>query len=149
MKSNVQKDSIRIDTGAKRVYVNDNDEYIILNFADQRFPTRFDDMVEDFKEKQKEFQKRAQEIDDNKELTEDKRKEYGHRLNLEVCTYFRDQIDKLFGPETCRKVFGDIIPGIDLFGEFLEKISPFFEKYAKERGAKLAQKYNPLRKGNV
>ena len=34
-------DSIRIDTGAKRIEVNDEGEYITLNFADQSLPTRF------------------------------------------------------------------------------------------------------------
>ena len=34
-------DSIRIDTGAKRIEVNDDGEYITLNFADQSLPTRF------------------------------------------------------------------------------------------------------------
>ena len=31
-------DSIRIDTGAKRIEVNDEGEYITLNFADQSLP---------------------------------------------------------------------------------------------------------------
>ena len=33
-------DSIRIDTGAKRIEVNDEGEYITLNFADQSLSTR-------------------------------------------------------------------------------------------------------------
>ena len=47
-------DSIRIDTGAKRIEVNDEGEYITLNFADQSLSTRFFAMADDFQAKEPE-----------------------------------------------------------------------------------------------
>ena len=149
MKSALKKDSIRIDTGAKRIEVNDNGEYIVLNFADQSFPPRFYNMLEDFKRKQEDFKNRAEKIDSDQTLSEDERNESGFQLNMEIHSYFREQVDKLLGSETCRKVFGDIIPSYELFAEFFEKLTPFFEEYAKDREKKIAKKYNPSRSGNV
>ena len=58
------------------------------------------------------------------------------------------EVDALFGPDTCRKVFGDIVPGIELFDDFFTQLMPYFEEYGKERAAKL-NKYNAARTGNV
>lgn len=150
MKSNVKKaDSIRVDTGAKRIEVNDDGEYITLNFADQSFPSRFYAMVDGFKIKQQEFQALAQEIDGDSTLAEDERMRKGLALNLEIHEYFKDQIDGLFGPDTCRKVFGDIVPHIDLYADFLEQLTPYFEKYAKDRQNRIKSKYSATRKGNA
>ena len=106
-------DSIRIDTGAKRIEVNDEGEYITLNFADQSLPTRFFAMADDFQEKEPEYRARAEAIDANTDLTEYERMRATAQLNLEFHTYFKEQIDALFGANTCRKVFGDIVPGVN------------------------------------
>lgn len=142
-------DSIRVDTGAKRIEVNDEGEYITLNFADQSLPTRFFAMADDFQAKEPEYRARAEALDANTELTEYERMRATAQLNLEFHTYFKEQIDALFGANTCRKVFGDIVPGVELYGDFLTQITPYFEKYGKERAEKLQTKYNPARKGNV
>ena len=63
-------DSIRIDTGAKRIEVNDEGEYITLNFADQSLSTRFFAMADDFQAKEPEYRARAEALDANTELTE-------------------------------------------------------------------------------
>lgn len=142
-------DSIRVDTGAKRIEVNDEGEYITLNFADQSLPTRFFAMADDFQAKEPEYRARAEALDANTELTEYERMRATAQLNLEFHTYFKEQIDALFGLETCRKVFGDIVPSVELYGDFLAQLTPYFEQYGKERAEKLRQKYNPARKGNV
>ena len=142
-------DSIRIDTGAKRIEVNDEGEYITLNFADQSLPTRFFAMADEFQAKEPEYHAKAEAIDANTDLTEYERMRATAQLNLEFHTYFKEQIDALFGANTCRKVFGDIVPGVELYGDFLTQITPYFEKYGKERAKKLQKKYNPARKGNV
>lgn len=144
-----RKDSIRVDTGAKRIEVNDDGEYITLNFADQSFPMRFYEMMDDFEKKRPEYERRAQELDQDESLTQEERTRRGLGLNLEMHAYLKTQIDALFGPETCRKVFGDIVPGVDLYTEFLNQLTPYFEKYGKERQKKLEQKYSAARRGNV
>lgn len=151
MKANAPQkkvDSIRVDTGVKRIEVNDDGETITLNFADQSFPARYFQMVDEFEAKSAEFQKQAQELDE-KEMSEYEKQRAIADFNLEIHEFFKERIDGLFGPETCRKVFGDIVPAMDLYMDFLNQLAPFFQKYGKERQKKLAQKYNLARKGNV
>ena len=63
--------------------------------------------------------------------------------------FFKERVDGLLGEGTCRKVFGDIVPSVDLYVDFINQLAPYFEKYGKERQKKLMQKYNPNRRGNV
>lgn len=153
MKANMKKkpavDSIRVNTGAKRIEVNDDGEYITLNFGDQTFPTRYFAMLDDFQAREPEFTKQAQEIDKREYPSDIDKSRAIAAFNLEMHEYFRDKIDGLFGAETCRKVFGDIVPGIELYSDFLEQLAPFFDAYGKERSKKISSKYNAARKGNV
>ena len=48
-------DSIRVDTGVKKIEVNDEGETISLNFADQSFPARYFAMVDEFQAQQDVF----------------------------------------------------------------------------------------------
>ncbi len=61
MKANVPKkkmDSIRVDTGVKKIEVNDQGDTISLNFADQSFPARYFAMVDEFEAQQEVFQRK-------------------------------------------------------------------------------------------
>ena len=150
MNAHVQtkKDSIRVDTGVKYIEVNDEGECIALNFADQSFGTRFFNLIDDFQAKEAEFRIEAEEIDHDHTLSEMDRTRREVELNQKIHEYFKAQIDTLFGQDTCRKVFGDIVPAIDLYADFFEKIKPYMIKYGKER-AKKASKYSAARRGNV
>ncbi|HIW14913.1 MAG TPA: hypothetical protein H9691_05665 [Firmicutes bacterium] len=145
-------DSIRVDTGVKKIEVNDEGETISLNFADQSFPARYFAMVDEFQAQQDVFRQEAEQLD--REREEKKLSEYDHSrkvaaFNLKIHEFFKDRVDGLFGEGTCRKVFGDIVPSLDLYVDFINQLAPYFEKYSKERQKKLMQKYNPKRKGNV
>lgn len=143
-------DSIRVDTGAKSIEVNDAGETIVLNFADQSFAPRFFAMVDEFNEKTGEFEAKAKKLDeDNAGLSEFESAKAVAAFNLEIHEFFKDRIDNLFGPDTCRKVFGPIVPGMECYTDFIEQLQPFFAKYGKEREAKIRKKYNATRKGNV
>lgn len=145
-------DSIRVDTGVKKIEVNDEGETISLNFADQSFPARYFAMVDEFEASQSTFQKEAQELDkecEQNQLSDYERSRKVAAFNLKVHQFFKDRVDGLFGEGTCRKVFGDIVPSVDLYVDFINQLAPYFEKYSKERQKKLMQKYNPKRKGNV
>ncbi len=144
-----KKDSIRINTGAKKIEVNDDGDCIVLNFADQSLPTRYFALLEVIEAKRADYQQRAKIIDEDQSLDDKARFKAAAALNLEIHNYMREQVDNLFEADTCRKVFGDIVPSIDLYADFFEQLSPYFEKYAAERKAKLKQKYTPARTGNV
>ena len=139
--------SIRINTGAVKIEVNDAGEYITLPFGDQQFPSRFFSLLENFESKQDEYKARAEEIDKCDKSPIEKASA-GVALSLEIHKYLRDQVDTVFGEATCKKVFGDIVPGIELYESFFDQLKPYFEKYGKERAAKM-QKYSAARTGNV
>lgn len=155
MKANVPQkkiDSIRVDTGVKKIEVNDEGETISLNFADQSFPARYFAMVDEFEACQPEFQKEAEKLDQafqEKQISDYEYSRGAASLSLKMHTFFKERVDGLFGADTCRKVFGDIVPSVDQYCDFMAQLAPYFEKYGKERQKKLMQKYSPKRKGNV
>lgn len=138
---------LRVNTGAKRIEVNDAGEYIVLNFGDQSFPKRVFDMMGRIKARTE------QAAAEEKKIREENQDEENRILALAefnegLHRYVMQEVDGVFGPETCRKVFGDIVPGIDLFEDFFNQLMPYFEDYAKERSAKMS-KYSAGRTGNV
>lgn len=139
---------IRVITSVKKIEVNDNGEYIELNFSDNSFPDRFYSMLEN-------VQSRANDLQDQAAELEEKYGSDKFALEAQQAALYRHvhedimvEVDALFGPETCKKVFGDIVPGIELFDDFFTQLTPYFEEYGKDRIAKLS-KYSAARTGNV
>ena len=58
---------IRVKTSAKRIEVNDNGEYIVLDFGDNSFPDRFFAMVDRVQEQANTATSEAEKIDDRYE----------------------------------------------------------------------------------
>ena len=139
---------LRVDTGAVKIEVNDEGEYIILPFGDQSFPTRFFALIDSFEEREADYERRAKEIDDG-DLSDLEKARAAVALNLEIHEKLRTEIDAIFGLETCRKVFGEIVPSVELYADFFNALTPYFEKYGRDRQKKFAQKYSAERKGNV
>jgi hypothetical protein len=140
-------DSLKINTGIKRILINDGPEFIEFNPSDVAFAERFQSLIADFRGKQAEYQARAAELD-NQELDAD-----GIPVNLtdglalmrEVCTYMRGRIDWLFGAGTSQKVFGDALV-LDAFAQFFEGVTPFIQA---ARSEKAAQYSRPKQSGRV
>lgn len=141
---------IRVNTGDKFIEVNDAGESITLRFSDQSFPTRVFAMID-----------RVQTVADSAKAEEAALKEQYNgdtdnfiymkalaEMNEKVHRSIMAEVDEVFGPETCRKVFGDIVPDLTLFEDFFSQLLPYFEKFSKERAEKL-QKYSAVRTGNV
>ena len=141
---------IRVNSGDKIIEVNDAGETITLRFSDQSFPNQAFAMIERVQAKAEEALKEEESM--RGRHAEDKdafdfRKEAAD-MNEKLHRYIASEIDGVFGPETCRKVFGDIVPDITLVMDFFEQLTPYFESYGKERAAKM-QKYSAARTGNV
>lgn len=139
---------IRVNNGAKKIEVNDNGDYIVLNFGDHSFPDRFFAMTDRVEElaaeaepREKEIRERCQEgsLELVRELT---------ALDSEIHRKISAEVDGLFGPGTCRKVFGDIVPGIELYEDFFTQLTPYFKQFGEERAQRLS-KYSAARTGNV
>lgn len=57
-----------------------------------------------------------------------------------------EKIDYVFGADTCRKVFGNVVPDEVLIWEFFEQISTVLEKMSAERGEKISSFYDRRKK---
>ena len=128
--------SIRIDSGTKRIEVNDDGEVILLPLGDDGFTRDFYKMLDGLQKKAD-----AMKVDENDIIgSMDRVAAMNAGLKAEV--------DKLFGAGTCKKVFGDITPSIDLMTDFFFQLLPFFEEYANKRTSRMS-KYSAGRTGSV
>lgn len=139
---------IRVNTGVKRIEVNDDGDYILLNLSDSSFPDRFFSMVDRVQEKAAAAEARAKELEQQCEHGSEAMLRASASLYRELHEAVAEEVDTLFGPETCRKVFGDIVPGIELFDDFFSQLMPYFEEFGKERARRMS-KYSAARTGNV
>lgn len=139
---------IRVNTGVKRIEVNDNGDYITLNFGDASFADRFFEMVDRVQKRTNAAAPKAKEIDETMENGSEKHMRAAAKLFREVHEDVSAEVDDFFGPDTCKKVFGDIVPSIDLYDDFFQQLMPYFEEFGKERAQRMS-KYSAERIGNV
>lgn len=144
-------DKLRVDNGIKNIEVNDNGDYISIPISDAAFFERFGALMKNFESKQTEIEQQARELsekhkdkpDDDVDMIVD-----SVQLYSELCRYICAELDKLFGEGCCRKVFVGIQnPGVELIGDFFEKITPLLNQYAQEHNQRINLIYNRNRKG--
>lgn len=146
-------DSLRIDNGLKKIEVNDVGECIEFSIVSNDFFRTFSDLLQWF-----DGQENRQDIKDMEKQQEDVVSENNKSINYEALNKVLDirekiskeaceKIDAIFGDEASRKVFGNVVPDMFMIADFFEKITPFIEKYAKERNQTINKKYNKNRKG--
>lgn len=139
---------IRVNTGAKRIEVNDEGDYIILNFNDHSFPERFFSMLDRVQALAEEATPQEQAIREQHEAGSTELLRALTALDVEIHRKISAEVDSLFGPGTCRKVFGDIVPGVELYDDFFSQLMPYFEQFSNERAQRMS-KYSAARAGNV
>jgi hypothetical protein len=137
-------DSIRIDTGEKRIAINDDPERVIIfNPSDVFWVERFQGMKKEVIKRFDDFSKRAEELELNDEKDENKIEEIEkerNELRREWCVYTRLLIDNIFGEGTSQKAFGDLMSEYAILS-FFEGITPFIEI---ERSKKIEKYTNKL-----
>lgn len=135
---NEQITSLRVERQAKKIQVNDQGEYIVLNLDDQQFLPELLGLMNDFKGIAEKNEARVHEIEAMPDGTD---KEYMAKVeasaafNLEVCKVLKQRIDQTFHDDVCRKVFGNIIPSITAFAEFFDQLGELIKKFTEERRA--------------
>lgn len=141
---------IRVNTGVKRIEVNDNGDYITLSLNDNGFIDRFfklyvnvHQLADESAAKEADIKERHKDEADKKELLRET-----FALYSDVGREFSAEVDGLFGGGTCKKVFGDITPTFDLFVDFFEQLIPYLQEFAREKTQRL-NKYSPNRTGNA
>lgn len=141
-------DSIRIDTGVKRILVNDDPQRVIVfNPDDVVFAEKFYHLLSDFESKEKEFVERAEALDANTALDEHGIPENTQaRLAMmkEVCGYLREQIDHVFGQGTAQAAFENAMT-LEMFAQFFNGLEPFIRKAR----ADVTDKYRPANRSRV
>lgn len=139
---------IRVKTGAKRIEVNDDGDYIVLDFSDNSFPDRFFAMVDRVEARANEAIPAAKEIEASHEKGSEGYVRATAALWRKVHEDIMTEVDGFFGPGTCKKVFGDIVPDIELYDDFFTQLMPYFEEAGKERAQRMS-KYSANRTGNA
>lgn len=141
-------DTLRIETGEKRIAINgDESRLLIFDPSDVLFVERFYKLISEFESKLTDYQKRSKELEaDTRTNGNDIPANMGARLELvkEACNYSRESIDKVFGAGTSQTVFGDAL-SLDAVQQFFEGITPFIAVARSEK----VQKYTNARPKRV
>lgn len=132
--------SIRINSGVKRVEVNDNGDFITLR-SDMDFINKVKNLSTKFIELGDKISEEREDMADAEQFD----------LIYEVHKEMHDDIDEVFGKDTCKKVFGDgvddVIPTADIVLEFIYAIMPYITELMQEK-AKETPKYSAKRVGS-
>jgi len=137
---------ISIDSGLRKIEVNDEGDYITINLADATFFRRFGELVKWIENQGDMVEALEKEMSSEKEPTTDQKIAAMGKV-ADICEECGRQIDLFFGPDTCRKVFSGLTaPDALLIAEFFEQITPIMQKAAQERGEKISLKYNRNRR---
>lgn len=138
-------EKLHIARNIKKIEVNDDGEFITLNFDDLELPYRYYGMLRRFEQDRVKFTNELAKKLKNKpsSICTEELVEAEYNLNI----YFRDAVDEIFGEGTCRKVYGDILPSFEMHMQFFDALRPYFEEEAKRRQEKM-NKYNAKRSGD-
>ncbi len=141
--------NIAISTGTKVIGVNDNGDTIRLPLGDQAFTHGFLKLMQELSDKAQEVAEQIKAVKEGTSADKVAQLSTVADLNLTICQQMKERTDAVFADEVCRKVFGDIVPGLDAFSEFFEKLSPFVLEYqenmrnkSEERIKKYTEKYD-------
>ena len=132
--------SLNINRNVKRIKVNDAGEYITMDLDDQEFIHRLTSLIKEFEIAGDEYLKKSAEL---AELPEGNSSEYAAKVreeaafNYAACKELKCKIDAAFGDEVCRKVFGDIVPGITLITQFFQQLSELLKRFNEEKSTKI------------
>ena len=135
---------IRVNREAQKIEVNDSGDFIMLELKNTTFMSNLIGLMRELEANSKSLLSQVPQTECNSV------EEVSAVMDqaAEVCGRLAERTDEVFGAGTCRKVFGDIVPGIELFDDFFTQLMPYFEQFGKERAKRLS-KYSAARTGNV
>lgn len=143
---------IRVNTGVKRIEVNDDGDYITLSLNDNAFLDRFLSLYERIQNMADEYTGKENAVRekyaDGAESSRDGLLRETFALYTEAGKTMKQEMDSLFGEGSCKKVFGDITPSFELYLDFFEQLTPYLQEFAKEKAQRMS-KYSAGRTGNV
>lgn len=119
-------DVLRIDTGAKKIQINDGPEFIEFNPTEVNWGRRYEKLRMDVKYRMEEMSAKIAELEAHEIVDDTSTIEEISALRDSVCLFVREKIDILFGSGTSQKVFGDLMSEFAI-AQFLEGITPYIQ----------------------
>ena len=141
-------ETLVIDNGYKKIAINNEDGELVtvlrINVADAELPIKFTNIINKLNKLESDYAAKANEI-----------KIGGKNIDVIQLTQFKvsyitdlmAEIDDVFGRDTCKNVYGDIIPDELMLLEFIEKLVPIMNNLLAKRIEINAKKYNSKRLG--
>jgi hypothetical protein len=122
-------DELRIKGSVELAINGDENRIIKFNPNDLLFTERYYAMYSEFREKQKELEEKANELENGELDDNGMPTNIGKQIEFmkQTCQFVYEKIDGLFGPGTSQKVFGDALD-FEMIGQFFEGITPYFNK---------------------
>ena len=136
-------DKITLQSGVKRIQVNENGDCITFDARDQGFTERFMKLLKDFTNKKAEYDAEIKELQSMPCDTEGQqiaRAIAALEFNSIVCNWMAEQINAVFQDDVKQKVFGDITPTGEAWAEFLYQLAPIVQM-AKAEQSERVRKY--------
>lgn len=130
-------DNIQINTGEKRVTINNNpNKVIVFNPTDILFAERFYALLGDMQKTLKDYREKGVALQKAAKDEDGIPVNIQQHINLqhELCDYLRDKTDKVFGDGTSQNIFGDV-RNLDVYKQFFDGILPFFQQARADRVA--------------
>lgn len=129
-------ESIRVNSGVKIIEVNDAGETISLPLSDDSFIQGFFKLLNELKDKADAISAKGNDVMGAIDAV------------VEFDKEIRDKTDALIGENTCKKVFGAVLPSSDQFLDFFSQLIPIVDAHAQKRVANM-NKYSSERVGSV
>lgn len=122
--------NIKIDSGIVRLTINDDPNRVVaFNPNDILFAERFYSLIDDFETKEKEYNKRLEEL-----RADERKDEYGlpanaqEQMNLlkDIVKFFQTKIDWIFGAGTSDAIFQGVM-NLDIIEQFFNGVAPYIQ----------------------
>ena len=150
-----------------KLYLNEYEDFILINESDSGIFDRYAEFLKWLDEKGIDIQKSEEKLreiygndivkrDDDGNVVDVNTDAFLALSKLRTDTYREtcEQIDRIFGKDTCRKYFResyeinpDFVPDDECIYDFLEEITPVLNNIFADRKKRIELKYNKNRKG--
>ena len=150
-----------------KLYLNEYDDFILIDENDSRIFYRYAEFLQWLDAKEKDIDATEREIrnkygndivmrDEDGEVSDVNIDAFVELARLRTNAFKEtcDQIDRIFGKDTCRKYFRvsyelnpDFVPDDECIYDFLEEITPVLNNLFADRRKRIELKYNKNRKG--
>lgn len=151
----------------EKVYVNEYDDYILIDPGDHTFLGRFADFIHWLEGKQVELDKISADMkakysgremfkEDEEGNIDIDTEQLADLINIQTSAYkeCREKVEELFGQDALKKYFRlsyeinpNFIPDLDYIFDFIEEITPVLEKTYGARAERINKKYSKNRRG--